>query len=91
MRVTPRSGRDGPAGIGTGADGRPVALIRLSAPPVDGAANDALIALVAKAFGVPKRDVHIAAGEKARAKRVAIAGASEALEARARRWLGLDG
>lgn len=47
---------------------------RIAAPPVDGAANAALIELVAKAFGVAKRDVTLLAGDTARVKRFSIAG-----------------
>ncbi len=47
---------------------------RIAAPPVEGAANAALIELVAKAFGVPKRDVMLIAGDTARVKRLSIAG-----------------
>lgn len=47
---------------------------RLAAPPVDGAANSALIALVAKTFGVAKRDVTLLAGATSRLKRVSIHG-----------------
>lgn len=47
---------------------------RLAAAPVDGAANEALVALVAKAFGVAKRDVTLRAGHTARLKRLEIAG-----------------
>ncbi|WP_084215320.1 DUF167 domain-containing protein [Sphingomonas sp. Ant20] len=52
---------------------------RLAAAPVDGAANAALIALVAKSFGVPKRAVTIVAGETARLKRLHVAGDTPAL------------
>jgi uncharacterized protein (TIGR00251 family) len=53
-------------------------LIRLAAPPVDGAANDALIAFLATTFGVPRRAIAIISGERGRQKRVAIAGATAA-------------
>jgi len=53
-------------------------LIRLAAPPVDGAANDALIAFLATTFGVPRRAVGIISGERGRQKRVAIAGVTAA-------------
>jgi uncharacterized protein YggU (UPF0235/DUF167 family) len=53
------------------------------APPVEGAANEALVALVAKQFGVAKRDVAIVAGEAGRRKRLFIAGNSVALAERA--------
>jgi uncharacterized protein (TIGR00251 family) len=69
VRVTPRGGRDA---LTAGTDEHFAA--RLAAAPVDGAANAGLVALVAKAFGVPKRAVTIVAGETARLKRLHIAG-----------------
>lgn len=48
--------------------------VRLLAPPVDGAANDALVALLAKELGVPRRDVRIVHGSGSRAKVVEIDG-----------------
>lgn len=83
MRVTPRGGRDA---LTAGAEEHFAA--RIAAAPVDGAANAALIALVAKAFGVAKRDVTIVGGESARLKRLAIAGDTEALAERARALYG---
>ena len=47
---------------------------RLQAPPVDGKANEALIELLSKEFGVPKRDVEIAKGQTSRNKTVVIKG-----------------
>ena len=58
-------------------------VARLAAPPVEGAANAALIVLVAKLFGVAKRDVTLIGGEKSRLKRLSIAGDSLALAQRA--------
>lgn len=46
--------------------------IRLTAPPVDGKANAQLLALLAKAFAVAKRDVELESGESSRLKRVRI-------------------
>jgi uncharacterized protein len=46
--------------------------IQLQAPPVDGKANDALIRFLADGLGVPQRAVTLIAGERSRAKRVAI-------------------
>nr|WP_246587025.1 DUF167 domain-containing protein [Stakelama flava] len=57
--------------------------VRLTAPPVDGAANKALVKLIAKAFSVAKRDVTIESGEAARMKRIFVAGDPQALAARA--------
>ena len=69
MRVTPRSSRDA---FGPGTDEHFAA--RLAAPPVEGAANAALVALVAKTFGVPKRQVALVAGDTGRLKRLHVAG-----------------
>jgi uncharacterized protein (TIGR00251 family) len=52
--------------------------VRLLAPPVDGAANDALVALLSERLGVPRRAVRIVAGMTSRAKMVEIDGTTEA-------------
>jgi uncharacterized protein (TIGR00251 family) len=67
VRVIPRASKPGVAGIRDGA-----LLVRLQSPPVEGAANEELIQVIAKAFGVTKRDVSIVAGERSKLKRVAI-------------------
>jgi len=55
--------------------GAPEHLVaRLNAPPVDGAANAALIDLIAYHFGVSRRAVTLIAGDKARLKRLRVAG-----------------
>ena len=46
--------------------------IRIAAPPVEGKANEALIAFVAKALGVPRRAVNIFRGESSREKLLLI-------------------
>jgi len=51
-------------------------LVRLAAPPVDGAANDELIRYFSGLFGLPRRAVRILSGERGRKKRVAIDGIS---------------
>ena len=73
MRATPRA----PRSVLLPAEGHFAA--RLKAPPVEGAANDALVALVAEVFGVSKRAVTLIAGDRARMKRLRIAGDAEAL------------
>lgn len=50
--------------------------IRLAARAVEGAANEALVAFLAEAFGVAKRGVRIVAGEMSRQKRVSVAGST---------------
>jgi uncharacterized protein (TIGR00251 family) len=69
VRVIPRAGRSGVAGLRDGA-----LLVRLAAAPVDGAANAELIAVLADALHLPKRSVEIVSGDRSRSKRVRIAG-----------------
>jgi hypothetical protein len=84
VRVNPRARRDAVEGVREGA-----LRVSLTAPPVDGAANKALIALLAKALRVPKRAVEIVRGEGARHKVVRVCGASlEQIEALAGRAIG---
>ena len=74
VRLTPKGGRDAIDGIETLADGRAVLKARVRAAPSEGEANDALCRLIAKAMGVPPRDVALVAGASARIKRLTIAG-----------------
>ncbi len=69
VRVVARAGRSAVAGVRDDA-----LLVRLAAAPVDGAANAELIAVLAEAFGVPRRAVTLVAGERSRLKRVRITG-----------------
>ncbi len=48
--------------------------VRLGAPPIDGKANDCLIAFLAERLGVPKARVILEAGQTSRAKRVRVVG-----------------
>jgi uncharacterized protein (TIGR00251 family) len=82
VRLTPRGGRDAIDGIEPLADGRRVLKVRVRAAASEGAANAALLALIAKAFGVAQRDVQVVAGATARVKRVRVTGAGAALAAR---------
>lgn len=74
VRLTPRGGRDRLEGIVEDADGRPAIKARVSAPPVDGAANVALVKLLAKELCVSKSKVGFVSGETARIKRLRVAG-----------------
>jgi len=69
VRVTPRAGR---AAI-TGVRG-PALAVRLTAPPVDGAANRELVAVLARALAVRPAAVAIAAGQHGRNKQIRIDG-----------------
>jgi uncharacterized protein len=51
-------------------------LVRLAAPPVDGAANDELIRYFSSLCGLPRRAVRILSGERGRRKRLALDGIS---------------
>jgi|SRR5689334_521200 uncharacterized protein len=79
VRVTPKGGRDSIDGIDELPDGRTILKARVRAVPAEGAANAALIHLIAKTIGVPPRDVALAAGETARIKRLLISGDSPTL------------
>ena len=52
-------------------------LVRLAAAPVDGAANEALVAFLAETLDLPRRSVTIVGGETSRDKRVQIVGLEE--------------
>ena len=74
VRLTPRSRADRIEGIAYLADGAAVLKVCVSAPPVDGRANDALVELLAKQWDLPRRDLAIVGGLKSRSKIVRIAG-----------------
>ena len=67
VRVVPRASRTEIVGFHDGA-----LKVRLTSPPVDGAANTELIKFLAKEFGVAKGDVLIVAGETSKNKRIKI-------------------
>jgi uncharacterized protein len=67
LLIQPRASQDGFAGI----QGQAVKL-RLTAPPVDGAANKRCIAFLSKQIHIPKSSITIIAGETGRLKRVLI-------------------
>jgi uncharacterized protein (TIGR00251 family) len=71
--VTPRASR---AKIGPVHDGR--LKLAVTAPPVDGAANAAVIELLAEALGVAKSAVAVTAGAGSRRKTVRVAGVARA-------------
>jgi uncharacterized protein (TIGR00251 family) len=74
VRLTPKGGRDAIDGIDRLADGSVVLKARVAAAPSEGEANAALMRMIAKALGVPPRDVAIASGDTGRIKRLAVAG-----------------
>jgi uncharacterized protein (TIGR00251 family) len=81
VRLTPKGGRDAIDGVEELADGRPVLKARVRAAASEGEANAALTTLLAKALGVPRRDVSLIAGAGARIKRLRIQGNGASLAA----------
>jgi uncharacterized protein (TIGR00251 family) len=73
VRVIPRSARDAIGGERDGA-----LVVRLTAPPVEGAANDALVRALGRALGVAPSAVRVVSGERSRTKVVAVAGVDAA-------------
>src|SRR5262249_44330489 len=88
VRLTPRAKRTALDGVIIGSDGRPALGLRVAAPPVEGAANKALIAFVAAALQLRKADVTILSGETARLKMLHLCGDGGLIAARLRDWIG---
>jgi uncharacterized protein YggU (UPF0235/DUF167 family) len=88
VRLTPKGSRDAIEGIARLADGRVVLKARVRAAPHEGAANAALIRLMAAALHVPPRQVSVASGATTRIKRIEIAGDAAALAAALQGMLG---
>jgi hypothetical protein len=72
VRVTPRSAKPGIGGWRMGADGRDELEVRVAEAPADGAANEAVIRLLARALGISRSELTIISGATSRHKRVAI-------------------
>jgi uncharacterized protein (TIGR00251 family) len=72
VHVQPRAARSEIVGLHGAA-----LKVRLQAPPVDGAANEALVALLAERLGVARRAVRVVAGASSRAKTVEVDGTTE--------------
>lgn len=69
VRVQPKASRNA---IRCSEDGD--VRVSLTAPPIDGAANEALCVFLAKRLGTAKRNVEVVAGQKSRTKTVRIKG-----------------
>jgi uncharacterized protein len=72
VRVQPRASSDEIVGVHGSS-----LKVRLTAPPVDGAANEHLVIFLAQTFAVPRRAIKILAGESSRSKIVEIEGVTE--------------
>lgn len=69
VQVVPRSSLSQIVGEHNGA-----LRVRIAAAPVDGAANEELVRLLARAFGVPRKAVEITSGQASRIKKIQVAG-----------------
>jgi uncharacterized protein len=74
VRVIPRARRDEIGGMRDGA-----LVVRVTAPPVDDAANRAAVKLIAKRAGVARSRVRVARGKRSRDKRIEIDAGQDAL------------
>jgi uncharacterized protein (TIGR00251 family) len=87
LRLSPRASRTEVDGIVQDAEDRPLLKLRLAAPPVDGAANAALIALLAKALSLRKADITIRSGETGRVKILHLSGEPQTILQKLDIWL----
>ncbi len=86
-RLTPGASRTGLDGLIELPGGRLALRLRVQAPPVEGAANAAVIAYLAKTLKLSKSSVRIASGQSSRLKTIAIYGDSRDVAARLTAWI----
>jgi hypothetical protein len=86
VRLTPKVAKDSLDGVGRLGDGSEVAMARVRALPAKGAANAALVALLARTLKIPRQSVTIVGGAGARLKRVRITGDAGSLSEKIERW-----
>ena len=88
MRITVRV-RPGASRVAVGGRyGNGELVVAVTARPVDGAANRAVVAAVAGAFGVARRAVDVVSGDRSRTKIVSVGGDPEVLRVRLEELLG---
>lgn len=75
VKVTPKAARDEICGVRGGA-----VIVKVTAPPDKGKANEAVIALLAKAIGISKSSLELVAGDTARNKSLRVASHVEAVQ-----------
>lgn len=86
VRLTPKARRERLLGFERSADGAERCRVAVTAPPVEGQANAALLRFLAASWGVPKTALSLPVGAGARDKRVHVAGDPAALLERLRAW-----
>ena len=90
VRVAPRAGRNRIEGTVAEAGGGVALRVAVTAPPEDGKANDAVIALLAETWRLPKSSFDILKGTSARIKTVSVTGEPGALADRIAQWMEND-
>ncbi|MCP5365604.1 MAG: DUF167 domain-containing protein [Hyphomicrobiales bacterium] len=87
VRVVPRASRQGIVGIVSDGEGGSVLKVSLTAPPVDGKANAALIKFLAREWSLPQSALTVSKGAAGRVKTMAVAGEPQVLFARLMAWI----
>jgi uncharacterized protein (TIGR00251 family) len=87
VKLTPRSSRTVRGGIANIAEGRAALQIKVTAPPVDGEANKAVIAFLARELRLRPSDISIESGQSARWKMIHLSGDGPELIARVEAWI----
>nr|WP_255647782.1 DUF167 domain-containing protein [Ensifer sp. IC4062] len=91
VRLTPNGGRDAIDGFESAADGEEYLKVRVRAVPEGGKANQALIALLAKQFGIAKNRIALVSGDTQRKKILRIAADPEGIIKRLAKIVGEEG
>ncbi|WP_343035920.1 DUF167 family protein [Hongsoonwoonella zoysiae] len=81
VRVTPKAAKDGIDGIRTLDDGRAVIQVRVRAVPDKGAANKAVLTVVAKVLGLSRSSVTLESGSTSRIKTLRVDGDAQRIAA----------
>jgi uncharacterized protein (TIGR00251 family) len=81
VRVTARAQRDEVVGVCVWGEGAAALSVRVRAAPAEGKANEAVVAAISAAFGVPKSSVRIKSGGGGRNKVLLVAGDPDRLQA----------
>jgi len=87
IKLTPKAKREEIGGLIPGEDNTMLLKATVTAPPEDSKANKALIALLAKEWGLPKSAFSLLAGETSRQKVILVEGETAALMERLSGWL----
>ena len=87
VRVSPRASRQAVEGVAVEADGAKLLQIAVSAPPEDGKANEAVLAVLARSIGIARSRLSLVSGLSARRKVVRLVDADASLLTRLNEWV----